>query len=782
MGRMPLLARAAPLVLGLCIASARAGADGGPPPVDPAAVNLDVNAARFPATSFIDFSYLVDPPAGRRGHLTVSDEGRLAFQDGAAVRFWGINVAKDSVFQPRATVDAAVDAIARAGFNLVRLHHIDDATGLLPPERPDAGSRIAADKLNCVDYWIARLKARGIYVYLDLLAYRTFRDWEGVPDGERLGRGAKPYAVFDERLIELQQQYAVELLVEHVNPYTGLSYADDPAVCLIELCDENGLVHRQTALAELAEPYASDLRGRWNAWLRDRYGGSVALQAAWAGALRMDESLERGTVALRGARNVASRRAPGASRRADLLRFAHDTHRLYFARMRDFLRGHGVRVPITAVGRPGALPDIRAAAAELDFVATNFYWDHPFYPADRQWQLPALYRNENEVQSHGVHAFIPATAIANVSGKPLIVREWNACWPNKYRSTAMLAAAAYANLQRYDGMILFAYGTQDAAGKLSFFDVRRDPARWGLVGLAARCFYDGDIRPARQSVGVVWSDSDTFAPGVLPRRRADSWRVDDIYDLGWVCRVSSVLEGLPGAPKADALVDPSDASPDVQDGLPSLPPTPSETGGRLLSATGELVRDERSGVFKVNTPTLQVVGGCLDALRPATDSALTLKSQSSIGTLCAASLDGRPLPDSEHYVVKMVSFAVNTGEGKALHGRSNGRDVYALTDAGRAPVLTLGRATDRPTSVLVSGRPVFDIWTANGTWELVREREQFLLYCDTAGVRFFIHDLPSSVTVTRYGADGALETHAGRQPALYPPSTRCLRLMGKPGR
>jgi len=74
-----------------------------------------------------------------------------------------------------------------------------------------------------------------IYVYLDLLDFRTFTEAEGVVNAAALGRAAKPYAVFDNKLIELQQQYARQLLIEHVNPYTGLSYAQDPAVVMVEI-------------------------------------------------------------------------------------------------------------------------------------------------------------------------------------------------------------------------------------------------------------------------------------------------------------------------------------------------------------------------------------------------------------------------------------------------------------------------------------------------------------------------------------------------------------------
>ncbi|GAG32241.1 unnamed protein product, partial [marine sediment metagenome] len=151
---------------------------------------LDVNSHRFADSSLVDFSRELAPPAGERGFLTVNEEGQFCFGEGPRVRFWGINVAKHAVFQPHDAIEAAAELFARAGFNLVRLHHLDDVEGLLPPERVGQEPRVDPEKLDAVDYWIAALKKRGIYVYLDLLDYRTFWEEEGVANGSLLGRGA----------------------------------------------------------------------------------------------------------------------------------------------------------------------------------------------------------------------------------------------------------------------------------------------------------------------------------------------------------------------------------------------------------------------------------------------------------------------------------------------------------------------------------------------------------------------------------------------------------------
>jgi len=347
--------------------------------------HLDVNTTRFADSSLVDFTRHLSSSSASGGFLSVNREGHFCTPDGQRIRFWGINVAKDAVFQSHATIEAMADLFARAGFNLVRLHHLDDVGGLLPRARAGQPQRIDPEKLDAVDYWIAALGERGIWVYLDLLDYRTFWEEEGVANGSLLGRGAKPYALFSDRLIELQIQYARQLLVEHTNPYTGLNYAEDGTVALVELCDENGLLAKEDEWRRIMPPYRRELIQRWNGWLQDKYGTTEQLVGAWRSEgcpepLAGFESLAAGTVSLPG---MALAAPMSSSRRADARRFAARVHREYFQHMCQALRGMGVRVPISAVTDFEYPADLFAVALELDFVASNYYFAHPLFKPDR---------------------------------------------------------------------------------------------------------------------------------------------------------------------------------------------------------------------------------------------------------------------------------------------------------------------------------------------------------------------------------------------------------------
>ena len=480
---------------------------------------LDPNADALPDSSLVDFSSLLDPPCGQRGRLFTGRDGNFYFEDGSRGRFWGINVAKGSVFQPNERIDEAVDSIARAGFNLVRLHHVDDVTGLLPVERAGTDAPFDPDALAAIDHWIAACGRRGIYVYLDLLDFRTFHESEGVPAGEQLDRGAKPYALFNERLIELQMQYAKALLIDHVNPETNMSFADDPTVCLIELCDENGLFAAQRRRTKLLSPYREELHRRWNFWLRAKYEDTESLRIAWTDwqgdcALAADESLEQGTVTLHGDSEAGTLETPlgtgtgSAGRLNDLSLFMASVHREYFAEITGYLRDRGVQQPISAVTDFESIPDLRSVYESLDFMGANFYYDHPRLK-NGQWRLPMYFVNHSPI-GDPTESFAAKLARSAFVGKPLVMREWGVCWPNKFRSAGMVEAIAYACLQDVDAMILFTYDIRPEARRLDFFDVSRDPARWGLAALGAQAFLNREIAEAKRRIEVGYSRVDSY--------------------------------------------------------------------------------------------------------------------------------------------------------------------------------------------------------------------------------------------------------------------------------
>lgn len=486
---------------------------------DPVDAYLPTSPAsqQFPYASVVNFGSRHEP-TGRHGFLRTTEDGRFAFDDGTPARFFGVNVAKDALFVDDETMDRMIERLRASGINLVRLHHFDGLDGILSGAR-DELDLFTASSLRRIDRWIAHLGAAGIYVYLDLLDYRTFGEADGIVGGERLGRGAKPYVVFDPRLRGLTKEYARKLLSEHVNPYTRLAYVEDPTVAFVEIYDENGLFIRRNDVPSLLSPYRQNMGHLWNEWLRTQYGSTETLRRAWTDPqtgecpLLERESLERGNLDLpRLVLRPANEPMPnadltGAARMNDATCFFQAIQADFLSDMHSHLRSIGVRVPIGAVGSLDQPPDHAVMADTLDFIGTNFYWDHPTFTPGAEWQPPYWFANEAPLRSTGAQSIGPAVAAARVAGAPLVIREWSYCWPNEYRSLGMVEMAAFAAHQGIDCVLAFTYGAADAP-PVGYFDLHRDSARWGVLAHAAHLYLAGGLQPASTRVRVVHSEVD----------------------------------------------------------------------------------------------------------------------------------------------------------------------------------------------------------------------------------------------------------------------------------
>jgi len=529
-----------------------------------------------------------------------------------------------------------------------------------------------------------------------------------------------------------------------------------------------------------------------------------------------------------------------------------------------------------------SLADLRSVHDGLDFVATNFYYDHPRL-RDSEWRLPMYFVNRNPVGDKGIEAFVPSVGLAALADRPIVVREWGICWPNKFRAAGMLEAVAYAALQDLDAMILFTYDTRPEATRLDFFDVSRDPTRWGLVGIGAHVFLRRDVARARRQITVGFSYVDSFFTGADSEfrrlyRAGDIARIrgslfndqfDEDVDLVVASGLSSgatyageravisaenraedllnrvrlatlvgksgyAVETVPAGRavftwggtlmdpgvEAERATHPGFSLPDVEyQGLRPIGRGPEDKRcfgfrdltrkvwgfhalepedklrvtldalgqlydeaishryvdeRRYVSDTREIVRMEDVELLCVDTPIFQALGGALENAETA-EGLLAVETSTPIGTLCWLSLDGKSAEESEHWALKMVTVAVNSGEEKSIHAGEAERAILALTAVGEAPVLTRGKVSERGTKVTLAGAELAWVGLANGSWELVREGSDYYFHCDTPGA---VLRLPGrdELEVSVFTSEGGPKQPAATAQLKYPEGAAFLRV------
>ncbi|MDQ2076718.1 carbohydrate binding domain-containing protein [Marinimicrobium sp. ABcell2] len=231
-------------------------------------------------------------PAGQYDSLIVNSEGQFSFEGAdERVRFWGVNITSRSSFPTHEDAEAVAGRLAKFGVNLVRFHHMDHnwgGLGLIDYSQGDS-QHLHPLALDRLDYFIAQLKAQGIYTNINLINAREFMASDGIPESVSETewnsldwKERQIFGVFMPEIRALEKAYAQELLSRH-NQYTGLTYAEDPAIAFVEINNENSLfqMYFDGSMDRWPESIRSFLQADWNQWLNERYEDTEAMTTAW---------------------------------------------------------------------------------------------------------------------------------------------------------------------------------------------------------------------------------------------------------------------------------------------------------------------------------------------------------------------------------------------------------------------------------------------------------------------------------------------------------------------
>lgn len=461
----------------------------------------------FLARSPVDVSFLLDAPAGKHGFVRAQG-AHLVTGDGKRIRFWGVNItdwSKGSVMIP-SKEDAPLWAatLARFGVNCVRLQFLDLPTprGLIDGKRDDTRA-LDPEAFDREDFFIAELEKRGIYINFNLLVGRPFKAGDGVEDYQKIREGAKGISLFDRRIIELQKEYARELLA-HSNPYTKLEYRNDPAVAMVEINNENALwvgFHGPTAY------YDHELDELYNAWLKKNLSAEETKKLREIAGVAQSEDEPIPLLAGR----AEMERAP-KERFYTESRFFLQAQRGYWEEMRDYLaKDLGVKSLIMTTADHGHTSSgypLLLATASFDSNDGHTYWQH-------DW--------ENKIKAPMVNDPFNSTVVelsrTPVAGKPYTVSEVNNPFPNDWDSEGIPILAAYGDFQDWDAIIWYTFEPKAAADWKPYigdaFDISLDPVKMPQLAAGALMFLRSDISSAKSTVERSYTREQVFDSALL---------------------------------------------------------------------------------------------------------------------------------------------------------------------------------------------------------------------------------------------------------------------------
>lgn len=580
-----------------------------------------------PTSAPIDISYLFadEKPAGKHGFLTVKGDN-FVFEDGTLARFWGTNLNGGAAFPEKDYAPKLARRLACYGCNIVRLHQIDSEGNIPNIFQYRMGKRLSNTmefdpySLDLLDYMIYCMKQEGIYIYLDMMVSRVFHSGDGISNAELPARSA-PYSILDKRMIELEKKYMHDLW-NHVNPYTGIAYKDEPAIVLSDVINEVCLFGTFNLKIEV-EPYASEFRSAFAQWCAENGRSTDAATV----------NLNDNTV-------------------QDLVDYKMERTKAYYAEMMDYMRSIGVKVPICCNNFSWSYLQCKAAHQNGDFMDSHLnvrftHWE----PHTRHWQDISMH----ELPEWGAMR----NARMRQFGKPFFTSEWDLTIPNKFRAESSLMMAAIGCLQNWSGYTIHTYaytsqlenmhilGKEVSCATISgtgyregIFSTWNDPAKFGLFYHASLITRRTDVKPSDTKVTIAIEDlEDEKVPNCMyhKTKKLALPASTELCQVG----VDFWKESENTIPDSQALVDLST--------------------GEVRSDTGEMYRswEKRYGI--IDSPKSKCVYGRLAKNGTLQLNDFTVTCRSNYATIALSSLNNDlPIGQTDSMLLSAVGDAINT--------------------------------------------------------------------------------------------------------------------------
>ncbi len=630
--------------------------------------------------SALDLSAQNDAPAGKYGPAVLSPDGKAVFKHAPeqTVRLLGFNTyalngimtIKDNG-EFKAAVRRFAQAAKRQGYNLFRTQSFDRWLVLDSKQEYQLNSFY----LDRADFLIAELKKQGIYIHLPIFNFslfsrerNTFRD-----------RTLHKFMMYFDGEWEMEHfRFAVKSLLEHVNPYTGVAWKDEPAIFCIEYYNEQslGLGDRMLSLFRTHPEAEKHILKFWRAWLEKKYGRP----SSDAGIPRSKQEKHANDFAL----------------------FCMDRAKISAEQCEKIIRETGFRGLVTNYSYSKQLGHSAARWQTSQITDVHSYFNHPTANIRKGSVVKA--NSSIEVQT-GYWKDANATKLL---GRPFICGEYNHCFWNPYRYEAGMVFSTYSALQGYAAITVHEQPVilnNERRHPLYCFTVGGSPLSRAAQFLSANLFQRRDVKESPHTValnvprefleknlhadkavssaqstlsllsgfGLVFQD-EKAAEGTVRNPHANlSFPISDvaqIYSHDWFSDVIQSADSGFSLPEAVNLMK--------RKGILPAGNITDPARGIFQSDTGEILLNAPEKKMTVVTPRTEAV--CMTAGNAQKLKILDVKNSSTDGCIALTSVDGMPLEKSRRLVLLYMTEEANSGMILAA-------DRATMLKSGNTPIL-----------------------------------------------------------------------------------------------
>ncbi len=432
-----------------------------------------------------------------------------------------------------------------------------------------------------------------------------------------------------------------EKLLTTVNPYTGLSLKDEPAVMTFMLTNENDLTHHfgnalladkkvpfhnklfKKAADDFIEQIQNDSIQQPNTPSSDT---SIMLHTLYTKISRKANRKTTDSLPEITSASIQKTWLPGVSKI-----FLNDLEYKWNMKMINHMRGIGVKQPIDTSHIWGGAPLFTLPALTAgDMIDVHSYSDGEF-----------LTRNPR-----GSGNAVDYIARSQVIGMPMAITEWNTSAKSKTKDPFVFPVllGATAAFQGWDAPMLYGYSQDNLKGhKLSEWSSHNIPNIIGLMPAISLMYRQQHISEAQQTFVAELNRDTLFMTGqgspesafsTLSLKHKVAVQLPKIKELPWI-HPSPIPENATVFTNLNEDFIPKDQN-------------------YIESDTGELRRDWEKGLFTINTPKTQAVVGWLKKSGEIKLQDTTFNIDNPKAVVLLTSLDDTPLSSSKKILVTTV--------------------------------------------------------------------------------------------------------------------------------
>jgi len=545
---------------------------------------------------------------------------------------------------------------------------------------------------------VAAMKKEGIYVTYSPYWAGPARVKPSMGVLDTGGGGNWGLLFFDKKLQAAYKHWMKQVLTEK-NPYTGIPLAQDPALAIIQIQNEDSLLFWTSQ--GIKGSAKKELRRQFGEFLAKKYGSLEKAKQAWGGAAPSadqdgPDNFAQGEVALYIIWQLTQRggSAGQQQRYADQMEFFTETMHAFNKMIGEYLKQELGCQQLVNAGNWRTADNVTMLDAERwsytanEVMAVNRYYGGAHEGKHNGWAIVNGDRFTDDCVLLRPRE-MPLT-LKQVDGFPMLVTESSWVPPQGYQSEGPFLVAAYQSLTGIAAFYWFATGEEDWRQPGSANGFLPSEGKWvcatpmlmGQWPAAALMYRLGYIQQGEPVVYEQRSLADLW------RRRmpiiAEDAGYDPNRDKANLSKESNVKDGVnPLAYLVGPVVVKYGGDP-AQSRAGDLRPYLQEDQQVIRSNTGQLHLAYGKGLCTLNAPKAQGVTGFLKNGGTVQCDDVAIQSGNDYATVLVVAMDDKPLSSSRKILVQVGTTERPLG-WKTKPVQVQGRAGEEVVSFGRAP-------------------------------------------------------------------------------------------------